>query len=66
MLATRKGSFDRLVTPRRPGDWGRELALYLRHELGGTAAGAGSRNLMTVSVAISRFRGQLSGQKAGA
>ncbi len=53
----------------RRGDWGRELALYLGREIGGMSLAAlrqavEARNLMTVSVAISRFRGQLSRQKS--
>ena len=53
----------------RRGDWGRELALYLGRELGGMSLtelreAVEARNVMTVSVAISRFRSQLSRQKS--
>ena len=52
----------------RRGDWGRELVLYLGREHGGMSlaelrAAVEARNLMTVSVAIRRFRSRLSQHK---
>jgi REP element-mobilizing transposase RayT len=51
------------------GDWGRELALHLGRELAGMSLGelcqgVEARKVMTVSVAISRFRSRMIRQKS--